>query len=376
MTDRAKMFISYRRGDPGNYGRHVYRWARDYFGRDHAFIDVETIGPGDSWADKIRTAVGESRVMLVVIGREWAALAKSDDDQDFVELEVKLALEREDVAVIPVLVDGAQMPPAAQLPASIEALGDRQAHRLHDDFWDEGIERLRVKLEECGMQKLEAPPEPPEEVPVVHDDGPHGTEPDPPSPAGLALQGVLLALGAGLLANWMVSELMPSPDEQGSEAAGIAVSVARRAAAWAIVGAALAIWLAIAQRAGRRIPVSALVGLLVGGLAGAIGGTIDALPGITNEELGSWVDAAALGTTGALVGALLGGRWEPRQLAYGLAAGGAAGVLVQVVFGSPENPGEAAIRVALIAGVILSVLAALALAAGPVARNRPAPHTH
>jgi TIR domain-containing protein len=376
VTVQPKVFISYRRGDPGNYARQIYEWASEYFGPDRVFIDVVTIGPGNPWPEEIRTAVDESCVMLVVIGRDWAALAKTGTSEDYVELEVKLALERQEVSVIPVLVDGADMPLAPELPAGIRKLADRQAHRMYNEYWPQGIDRLRQALEDCGMRKLE----PPDEHVVDHETT--RTEPDWASPAALVLQGVLLALAAGLVANWLVTELMPSPEEQKTEAAGIAVSVARRTASWALVGAALALWLALSYRGGRNAPTRTIVGLLLGGVAGAIGGGVDALPDITNQDLGSWVDPAALGATGALVGALLGGSWEPRHTAWGLAAGAAAGVLVQLVFSGPANPGEAAIRVALIAGLVMGALAALTVAGEAAARSRPAgpnlppPHAH
>ncbi len=360
MTPGAKVFISYRRDEPGDYAGHIYRWASGYFGADNVFIDVVTLRPGTDWQEEITKAVNESCALLVVMGPQWAPLAQSDEHkQDFVELEVQLALRRPDVAVIPVLVGGAPPPDPANLPASFHKLARRQALKLHNEFWDLGIDKLRQRLEECGMRPGQGSPKP---IP----DG----ERDTPSLLALVLQGVALAFAAGLLGNWLVTELMPSPVEQEPEAAAIAVAVARRTATWAIVGAALALWLALSHRGEGNVGTRAVVGLLLGALAGAIGGGIDALPAITNQDLGSWVDPAALGATGALVGALVGGSWHPHHAAYGLAAGGAAGVLVQLVFSSPANPGEAAIRVALIAGLVLLALAALDVTRDAVLRSR------
>ena len=196
----------------------------------------------------------------------------------------------------------------------------------------------------------------------------------------LILTGVLTAFVAGLLANWLVSELMPSPEEQATKAANIAVAVARRAETWALVGAALAIWLALAQRGGRNAVGGAIAGLLVGALAGAFGGVIDALPDIASREFGSWIDPAALAATGALIGALIGGSWTPRHTAYGFVAGGASGLLGQMIMSSPPNPGAAAVRVALICGLIVGVLGAIDAARETAPRSRTAgpnlpPHT-
>ena len=72
-------------------------------------------------------AVGSCAVLLVVIGGWWLTATgedgrrRLDDPGDFVRLEIEAALARH-VRVIPVLVDGARMPRAADLPASLEGL--------------------------------------------------------------------------------------------------------------------------------------------------------------------------------------------------------------------------------------------------------------
>ena len=363
MTPGAKVFISYRREEPGDDALHIYRWASGHFGADNVFIDVVTLRPGTDWQEEITKAVNESCALLVVMGPQWAPLAQSgEDEQDFVELEVQLALGRPDVAVIPVLVGGASPPDPANLPASFQELTRWQALKLHNEFWDFGIDKLRQRLEECGMRPRE--PQGPSTEPIADD------ERDTPSLLALVLQGVALGFAAGLLGNWLVRELMPSPADYDPEAAAIAAAVARRTATWAIVGAALALWLALSYRGDGNVLTRVLVGLVLGALAGAIGGVIDALPDITNNERGSWVGPAALGATGALVGALVGGSWHPHHAAYGLAAGGAAGVLVQLIFGGPANSGEVAIRVALITGLVLVALAALDATRDAALRSR------
>src|SRR5262249_18378573 len=53
---------------------------------------------------------------------------------DFVRVEIESALQR-DVRVIPILVDGAQMPKASELPESLQSLATRNAVRIvHDKF--------------------------------------------------------------------------------------------------------------------------------------------------------------------------------------------------------------------------------------------------
>ena len=379
VTDQPKVFISYRRDEPGNYADHIYRAIRDHFGPDAVFMDVVGLEPGMPWAEEIRKAVGASRALVLVIGPGWSeALEKaSRDGQDFVELEVQIALDRPDVSVIPVLVGGAAMPTESELPGSLRKLAGREALELHDDTvrWDHGINTLRRALEKRGLRKEDEP-------------APRQPSPPPPPPGRdsrqlgmLVLQGVLVAFAAALLANWLVGELMPALGSQATEGANIALAAARRGASWAIVGAALAIWLTLAYGKGLHAPTRALVGLVLGALAGAIGATIQRLPEITDQVMGGWVDPAAFGATGALVGALLGGSWAPPHTMSGLLAGGAAGVLVQLALGPAANPGGFALRAALIAGIVLAVIAALVSAKAapssrPAGATLPPPYAH
>ena len=91
---------------------------------DRIFKDANSIRPGDDFVEKINAAVGACVVLLAVIGKRWLTVTgedgrrRLDDPGDFVRLEIETALTRR-VRVIPVLVDGAQMPRAAELPSSL-----------------------------------------------------------------------------------------------------------------------------------------------------------------------------------------------------------------------------------------------------------------
>jgi hypothetical protein len=78
--------------------------------------------------------------LLVIIGRSWLTAAdrqgkrRLDDADDFVRLEIATALKH-GVRMIPVLVDGATMPAAADLPRDIQALVRRNAVEIsHQRF--------------------------------------------------------------------------------------------------------------------------------------------------------------------------------------------------------------------------------------------------
>ena len=93
----------------------------------NVFVDVD-LAPGVDFVQRISEAVGECRVLLVIIGPRWASLTDDEgatriaDPDDFVRLEVETALRRAEVTVIPVLVAGAQIPDPDDLPEGVRPL--------------------------------------------------------------------------------------------------------------------------------------------------------------------------------------------------------------------------------------------------------------
>jgi hypothetical protein len=131
----GRIFISYRRRDASYPAAWLLDQLTARFGSDRVFMDVDSIEPGDDFAEVIADAVGSCAVLLAVIGDRWLAAAdengqrRLDDPGDFVRLEIEAALAR-GVRVIPVLMDGARVPSPDRLPAGLAALARRQAAQL------------------------------------------------------------------------------------------------------------------------------------------------------------------------------------------------------------------------------------------------------
>jgi hypothetical protein len=81
-----------------------------------------------------------------------------DDPDDYVVVETAAALERE-VRVIPVLIEGASMPAADELPERLRGLARRNAVQLSTVGWRTDLERLVVAL--YGLAPRSAAPEAP-----------------------------------------------------------------------------------------------------------------------------------------------------------------------------------------------------------------------
>ena len=84
--------------------------------------------------------------MIVLIGRTWLNSAgphgrRLDDPHDFVRLEVASAL-RQKIPVIPVLVGGAKMPAADDLPAPLAPLAQVNAIEIFDQLFRDSVRHL------------------------------------------------------------------------------------------------------------------------------------------------------------------------------------------------------------------------------------------
>ena len=110
-------------------------------------MDVEGIEAGVDFVETIEKAVGGCDVLLAVIGRGWLDSKDSqgnrrlDAPQDFIRIETSSALAR-NVRVIPVLVEGARMPRAEELPDILRPITRRQALELRDSRWEDDIQAL------------------------------------------------------------------------------------------------------------------------------------------------------------------------------------------------------------------------------------------
>ncbi|MBK9697569.1 MAG: toll/interleukin-1 receptor domain-containing protein [Propionibacteriaceae bacterium] len=138
MTEGSigRIFISYRRQETAWPARQLYEVLVARFGAASVFKDVDDIEPGDDFVDRITDAVAACDVLLALIGPQWLTMTddkgrrRLDNPEDFVRLEVKAALSR-NVRVVPILVDGARMPPAEELPDDLAAITRRQAVEIN-----------------------------------------------------------------------------------------------------------------------------------------------------------------------------------------------------------------------------------------------------
>jgi hypothetical protein len=149
------VFISYRRGDAAASAGRLSDHLRARLGAHQVFMDVDGIEPGVDFHQVISDNVSQCDALIAVIGPDWLS-ERLHEENDFVRIEISAGLER-NVRVIPVLVDGAKMPPAEKLPDSLKGLARRNAAEVSHTRFSDDAGRLADVLERIISPSSAAP---------------------------------------------------------------------------------------------------------------------------------------------------------------------------------------------------------------------------
>jgi len=130
----ATILISYRRSDSKGISGRIFDKLSEHFGAESLFMDVDNIPFGIDFREHIADILARSDILIAVVGPDWAGRKEDgtrriDDEADLVRVEVEAALQR-GIPVIPVLVDGAPMPPPSDLPESLKSFAFRNAAEI------------------------------------------------------------------------------------------------------------------------------------------------------------------------------------------------------------------------------------------------------
>jgi hypothetical protein len=172
-----RVFINYRRSDSGGYAGRIYDALTAHSDEWSIFMDIDAIDPGADFTEVIDESLETCDAVVAVIGRSWLQSEDSrgrrrlEHPDDFVRLELLAALDRK-VRVIPVLVQGAEMPSSEDLPEALLALARRQGLELSDGRWRYDMSRLIEVLD--NYHRGARPSAPPAPEPA--------TEPEPEPP--------------------------------------------------------------------------------------------------------------------------------------------------------------------------------------------------
>jgi hypothetical protein len=338
-----RIFISYRRDDSIGYAGRLQGDLSRRYSDEHVFRDIE-IPPGADFGEYITSLVDKCNIVLAVIGPRWLdardreGQRRLDDPQDWVRLEIERALARDGVEVIPVLVDGAKLPPREELPASLLGLRRRNAFELSDRRWDYDLEELGKHLDAL-LRGTSAVRVRPAAVATTPTPAAIPTPPPPPEPADRTSAAVLAAAALALLtafpADLIAHGLVNRAPLDRHDLQTVRDFILEKAIFFGIAGALAALTVGFLSRRAREPFVSCLLGLGAGVVAGAA--YAGAYAGLTfSSAEGSDTSSTAVGMIAA--GAFLGWAFGAERagsrleascagLAGGLLAGGAVGLL-------------------------------------------------
>ena len=235
------IFISYRRDDSEGQAGRLFQDLRDTFGPDTVFMDVSGIEPGIDFRRAIERQTASCGVLLALIGRNWLTITnpdgtrRLDDSNDVVRFETASALRR-DIPVIPVLVQGARMPRAEDLPDDLKDLAFRNSVEITHARWDSDVQLLTkalqphvqraVPTQREGAQRSAAAPE----VPLDRA-SPSAPQSSPKQgrkwAAPLVALAALLVLGGG----WMIYDRWQENERQLAKAVAEQRALAEKTAA-------------------------------------------------------------------------------------------------------------------------------------------------
>lgn len=150
-----KVFVSYRREDTQGQARNLKLILEELLPEVVVFLDSASISPGEVWSARLQEELDSSDLILTLIGPRWRFDADKADrlarEDDWVRLELAMALRKETGSLLPVLVDQVDPKAAHQLnfsdlPADIEALAEIQTLALRNTDLDADIETLARQI--------------------------------------------------------------------------------------------------------------------------------------------------------------------------------------------------------------------------------------
>ncbi len=182
------MFINYRHDDTDAAALLLWDRLAQRYGDANVFLDVKSLEAGTRWLEEIKSQGSRGAAVLALIGRDWLEELKkrqrlqASDPEDYVVLELELALGRWPGTVIPIVIGGASMPEAVSLPRPIRGLAAIQGVELRHASFDQDLAGLMAKLDAIESGIADPPAVSVAEAPAGPDGNAAGA-PTPPSAA-------------------------------------------------------------------------------------------------------------------------------------------------------------------------------------------------
>ncbi|WP_291985811.1 TIR domain-containing protein [Candidatus Accumulibacter sp. ACC007] len=153
----AQLFISYRSSDGKDKATALARDLGAVFGDEQVFLDKDDLRAGVRWREEIAQTLKARPILLLLLTPQLLAATNDrgalriDDPTDPIRREVADALAG-GAHLIPLLCDDvAAPPPAAELPAPFNRIGDFTWRPLRAYDWHHDVQRLVDDLHALGV---------------------------------------------------------------------------------------------------------------------------------------------------------------------------------------------------------------------------------
>jgi formylglycine-generating enzyme required for sulfatase activity len=147
----VKIFINYRRKLNLVEAQLLQKVLQRHFGKTGVFLDVSGLEGGQHWLHTLERQVDESAAMVSLVGAGWADIKdekgarRLDSPDDFVRFEIARAFARK-IPVLPLRLDGAEIPETADLPLNLQQLAFQQAMFLRRESFDDDSDKIARRL--------------------------------------------------------------------------------------------------------------------------------------------------------------------------------------------------------------------------------------
>lgn len=146
------VFISYRRDDTKWPAKLLYSTLSQRLGDQQVFLDIYSTPIGLDFREEISEWISQSDIFLALIGSRWLT-ASGDSEQtprlqspnDLVRIEIESALDS-GIPVVPVFVDGVDLPDQSLLPDSLRELFARNGAVLDYRTFETDVEKIVVAM--------------------------------------------------------------------------------------------------------------------------------------------------------------------------------------------------------------------------------------
>jgi hypothetical protein len=147
----GKIFINYRRKLNLMEARLLKKVLERHLGAGRVFLDESGLEGGRHWPHMLEAQVDAAAAMVSLIPKDWAAITdengarRLDNQDDFVRFEIARAFTQR-IPLLPITLDGAAMPSAAELPPNLALLAYQQAMLLRGESFDDDAGKIAAQL--------------------------------------------------------------------------------------------------------------------------------------------------------------------------------------------------------------------------------------